>query len=1344
MSEAAQRRAEKRQARAAQRSVEMEALKNRGNDLVKGGDYEAAVEVYQLAIDAYGNKPVLLSNLAAALLKNEEQEAEDIASTALTYDPRMIKARVVHQHIAMSRCTYAGRSTVGTWSVRGACSGLDRVSPRGLARKGMRRLKAAISGLIGFESLRACVDRHTFNQTSRLEQDPTRTEAREQLKITQELYAAYGDDEYDVDDDDYDWPHCDDEPETESEVESDSSDCRHFGNGFPCRFYDHDGCMRKDGCRYSHAPDEKSIRDKLSISTPKPHIAVLTMTFRGKNVCIAFLVDICKFGAKCIYSHDREYLPIGWWNRPTSVSLLKSVFEDDSEGVDKDTIDDILFDAFELSGPEEEVYYTGFAQVVEEETTQRAQSYYRAIISSCGAATEDYKRPTLTALRDTIPVKTAVSVKEALTHLASPNLAGVFVADAALVERKHSQVLAKLVPYVKAGGSVVFGGSFSSFVSPHDLATFFANNWGVNWRSGSYHRATFTINRQHYVAESNPGLPTAYSMKALHVTGITLAASVYHELGASPIESPVVQIPCGSGHMGYIGDVNWENGSISVLFAMLHLPRSVPSTTSTAAKSTPPLTSNVADPSYVPSTQDKITAYAPSSSNQRFILLLALEGDVIESYKQPIVAAIKAKSQVKIASSAKDALTHLASSDLDGVFVVNGGITKRQYSDLVTKLVAYVKSGGIVLIGGSFSTFVKPKDMGAFFENSWGVNWKPGSYHRTTFFLNPSHDLAKANPCLPDSISMKALHVKSIMPEVMVYRPTAESRVESAVFTPKPVPTLAESPAVQARVGLGYLNYIGDVNWDVETSKLVLAMFRLLHPQLAPQPQVTQTSTPKPAPPTAKGAKPKQPAAASTSSKPYVMLLSLKNEDFFAITHAQCLSALRDKLETNQALTAASAIKMLNTAGLAGVFVTDPGIVRPENANVLARLVEFVKSGGSVVVGGFFSTFVFGNEMDAWFKNAWGLSWKGGSYHRTTFSRNASHELVANNPAIVSSYSMKALHLGGLAEGDAVYLAADDARLQSMVFQPVKVTNHSESPVVQRRIGDGFIGYIGDVNAEKDTTTVLMAMLGLLDPPPQGPQSPTKPEPIPAPNVYTKVKAEPATAPKPPTDVAPAVGVAEQNVINKLPAGPTSRPFMMVLSFGNEKFFAGVQCDLLDLLRSKLEVLHGLSNERVLELLGSPDLVGILVTDSAIADKANTYLLGKLVAFTKAGGKVVLGGSFSSSIRFDKMGQFFQNWGVPWKGGDYTRADIAVNGAHELVQKNPGMPSAFCLKGLHVEGITPETAVYLPTQRPPPAKKASQAPVALTRVDQGYLGYIGDVGLQDEHSKIVLAMFGLL
>ena len=216
-----------------------------------------------------------------------------------------------------------------------------------------------------------------------------------------------------------------------------------------------------------------------------------------------------------------------------------------------------------------------------------------------------------------------------------------------------------------------------------------------------------------------------------------------------------------------------------------------------------------------------------------------------------------------------------------------------------------------------------------------------------------------------------------------------------------------------------------------------------------------------------------------TAADPFVLLLSLGYADMFNSIHGHFLTALRSRAKVGQADTKESALQNLARPDLIGVFVTDPAITDKKYANVLSRLVEYAKTGGTVVIGGTFSTFVRGADNDAFFKKAWGLNWKTGSYHRTTFSLNPSRpERLSEGPSLASSYSMKTVHLKGISPETVVYGPTATSRTQSMVFAPSAV-DLSEAPVVYSPMGQGFLGYIGDVNGEKDSTNVILSMLGL-------------------------------------------------------------------------------------------------------------------------------------------------------------------------------------------------------------------------------------------------------------------------
>lgn len=705
------------------------------------------------------------------------------------------------------------------------------------------------------------------------------------------------------------------------------------------------------------------------------------------------------------------------------------------------------------------------------------------------------------------------------------------------------------------------------------------------------------------------------------------------------------------------------------------------------------------------------TSTSEKAPNEPFVMLIVLDGGMEADYERPLLDSIRSRLPLKRADTARTAMEYLASPNLSGVFVSDAGITKRTNSQVVTKLVEFAKAGGSVVIGGSFSTFVRPLHMETFFEKAWGVNWKSGSYHRTTFQLNTSHALAKHNLSLPSSFSMKALHVKGAAPDTAVYTSNYDSEP-------------GESPAVHVSMGKGFLAYIGDVNWEEGSSKLILAMLGLLDSPKAP-PSTPAKEHSKPVPTvnrTTKGEKTSHiPMVASESnlkSSKFVMLLSLQKDDFFDDMHAHFLPALRAKIEWMQALTASAALKALASPDLAGIYVTDPGIVKSENQQVLSKVVEYVKSGGSVVIGGLFGTLITPKDMAAFFDKAWGLSWNSGSYYRIKFRRSPTHDTAKTNPSMPQIYHVHALHVRNISPRDALYLPADKSLYKSMLLAP----HLYESPAAQIRIGNGYLGYIGDVNMEVDSTNIILAMLGLLD------------------SANLSELVQPVSKPTSLLDQ----GVSKLASSAKL----KPRPFMMVLSFGEDQFFSDIQADLLSTLKDKMEVLVGLSSQRVVDLIASPDLKGILITDAAIARPENAYLLDQLVTFTKSGGTVVIGGTFSGHIKFDEIQPFFKtSWGVPWGNGDYTSTEFTINGKHELAKKTPTLPPTFHMKALHISGITPDTALYVASKCShiyKPLKKVTQAPVAYTQVGKGYLGYIGDVGLREDHTKIVLAMFGLL
>jgi hypothetical protein len=200
-----------------------------------------------------------------------------------------------------------------------------------------------------------------------------------------------------------------------------------------------------------------------------------------------------------------------------------------------------------------------------------------------------------------------------------------------------------------------------------------------------------------------------------------------------------------------------------------------------------------------------------------------------------------------------------------------------------------------------------------------------------------------------------------------------------------------------------------------------------------------------------------------------------------ARTDIHVISALRSKIRIIQASNVRKALRYLADTNLKGVFVADEGIAETMNAEVLYSLIDWVKAGGIVVIGGLFACFISWAEFGRFFSK-WGLPWTTGAYTGMTFVLNPSiHQLSSHSANLPTSFCTKALHLRGVKAEDIPYVPAEDEEedpdpdwdVQPRVFPPPNV------PVAYTRIGHGFLGYVGDVSGAEEVTSVVLAMLRL-------------------------------------------------------------------------------------------------------------------------------------------------------------------------------------------------------------------------------------------------------------------------
>ncbi|KAI1452531.1 hypothetical protein F4805DRAFT_26772 [Annulohypoxylon moriforme] len=203
-------------------------------------------------------------------------------------------------------------------------------------------------------------------------------------------------------------------------------------------------------------------------------------------------------------------------------------------------------------------------------------------------------------------------------------------------------------------------------------------------------------------------------------------------------------------------------------------------------------------------------------------------------------------------------------------------------------------------------------------------------------------------------------------------------------------------------------------------------------------------------------------ASARTPGEPRILFLCLEYESMFNDIYASLISKIAAKAQIDRAPTQKAALDMLGQNPPPSViFVTDAGVL--SNMKIWERVIDCLRGGSTVVLAASFSSFVNEGQFNRCFGKV-GLPWKRGDYYRTNVSLRPGAVSDRLKEKLLPTYSQKALYVEGVARSDVWYAGGRD-----------------EVAVAFTKVGNGMLGYVGDVNGENGSEAVVLAMLGLLN-----------------------------------------------------------------------------------------------------------------------------------------------------------------------------------------------------------------------------------------------------------------------
>ncbi|KAK0710175.1 hypothetical protein B0T26DRAFT_724270 [Lasiosphaeria miniovina] len=205
------------------------------------------------------------------------------------------------------------------------------------------------------------------------------------------------------------------------------------------------------------------------------------------------------------------------------------------------------------------------------------------------------------------------------------------------------------------------------------------------------------------------------------------------------------------------------------------------------------------------------------------------------------------------------------------------------------------------------------------------------------------------------------------------------------------------------------------------------------------------------------------PSDVISDTDPYILALCFDYEELFDNVFKSLVSKLAAKAKMVRATTPNAALAQLKQQPLPSIILVADGAITREK-KVRERVIDLLRDGATVVLAGCFSNMVSEGQFTRFFTEI-GLPWSRGGYGREDVSlhRHVLDSRLASR--LPSSYSQRALFAKNVAPSAAWYTVDG---------------NRSEAAVAFAKVGAGHLGYIGDVNGEESSDTVVLAMCGLL------------------------------------------------------------------------------------------------------------------------------------------------------------------------------------------------------------------------------------------------------------------------
>ncbi|KAI1266506.1 hypothetical protein F5Y18DRAFT_425750 [Xylariaceae sp. FL1019] len=163
------------------------------------------------------------------------------------------------------------------------------------------------------------------------------------------------------------------------------------------------------------------------------------------------------------------------------------------------------------------------------------------------------------------------------------------------------------------------------------------------------------------------------------------------------------------------------------------------------------------------------------------------------------------------------------------------------------------------------------------------------------------------------------------------------------------------------------------------------------------------------------------------------------------------------------------------------VLITTATITRPEHFQVTLQLVNYCKRGGRVVLAtAYFVGSTNSRFFNPWMRDAWLLPWECDTYGKIDAVLNDSHVGPGGDATwrtgLLQDFYLKGMVLTNVAPSDSLYDVSPEHVSYYWRFED---KTKKYTTVSFAKLGEGWLGYVGDTNVEPQSGDIIIAMMGL-------------------------------------------------------------------------------------------------------------------------------------------------------------------------------------------------------------------------------------------------------------------------